>query len=74
MTRVKRSDHVARQRRNDEWRLLRKFGFSYPEIGELYGVDHTTVLYAVNEEFANTKREQMRFRHYLNTADLEASE
>jgi len=27
---------------------LRKLGYSYPEIGELFGKNHTTIMHAVN--------------------------
>jgi chromosomal replication initiation ATPase DnaA len=29
------------------WKWLREFGFSYPEIGRIWDVDHATVLVAV---------------------------
>lgn len=32
------------------WRHVRALGLSYPEIGELFGVDHTSVYQACREE------------------------
>jgi chromosomal replication initiation ATPase DnaA len=69
---IGRRDHAARAERNAVWAEMKARGMSYPQIARLFGVHHTTVLYAVNQELAATKREQMRFYQYLQTADLEA--
>jgi chromosomal replication initiation ATPase DnaA len=39
---------VGRARR-DCWRLLRERGWSYPSIGALWGVDHSSVMYGVRK-------------------------
>jgi chromosomal replication initiation ATPase DnaA len=34
--------------RHELWRLTReRFGYSYPQVAKLYGVDHTTVMAAL---------------------------
>lgn len=35
--------------RHDAWAYLRRLGFSYPEIGRLWGVDHSSVLTALRK-------------------------
>ena len=38
---------VADARALAMWLVRRKFGFSYPELGRIFGRDHTTCLHAV---------------------------
>lgn len=47
----RRLAHVVRAR-HTAWRELRRMGLSYPAIGELWGVDHTTVLAACTKAVA----------------------
>jgi chromosomal replication initiation ATPase DnaA len=47
----RRLAHVVRAR-HAAWRELRARGLSYPAIGELWGVDHTTVLAACTKAVA----------------------
>lgn len=36
--------------RHAAWKLLRDKGFSYPEIGSLWGVNHTSVMEALKKK------------------------
>ncbi len=46
-----RARHMSiAQARHAVWTIVRiRFGLSYPEIGELFGVDHTTVMQGVRK-------------------------
>jgi len=43
-------------------RELRNAGWSYPEIGQALGVDHTSVMYACDPYYRNRKRRKNRER------------
>jgi len=47
----RRFKHIVAAR-HSAWRELRAKGLSYPAIGELWGVDHTTVLAACQKPAA----------------------
>lgn len=59
-----------RAKRNAEWKALRDNGYSYPSIAYLYGVDHSTVIYALNPDFAMIKRAGMRKYQALHKQEL----
>lgn len=68
-----RKSMTFRQRveRNLEWKRLRdEKGYSYPRIANLYGVDHSTVIYALNPDFAMIKRAGMRKYQALHKQEL----
>lgn len=42
-----RSQSIADARHLAIWLVRRKFGFSYPELGRIFGRDHTTCIHSV---------------------------
>lgn len=46
-----RKKHIVRAR-HAIWRMLRAEGWSYPGIGDLFGMDHTSVIAGVKAEAA----------------------
>lgn len=65
--RIERANHEARERRNEVLRRLRAGGATISDLARQFGLDRATVRYAVNPEHTELRKEQMRFRYYLNT-------
>lgn len=59
-----------RRQRNAEWAQLREQGYSYPRIASLYGVDHSTVHYALSRDYAMIKRANMRHYQAMHKKEL----
>ncbi len=55
-----------REKRNAEWALLRSQGVSISEIARRSGFDRATIKAATEPAYAAHRRDQMRFRYYLN--------
>lgn len=63
-----RNDHEAREKRNAEWLALRAKGATLAYIARAYGVDRTTVMYAIDPDYRERKRPYMRNRMRALTA------
>jgi chromosomal replication initiation ATPase DnaA len=46
--------------RHAAWKWQRSIGHSYPQIGEMWGYDHTTIMHAVNGGQAHRTEERKR--------------
>jgi chromosomal replication initiation ATPase DnaA len=44
--------------RQEIWRILKADGMSYPELGELFNRDHTTIVHGVQQAKERLEREQ----------------
>lgn len=55
-----RTRHVAHARQDAMLRIHEETNFSLPQIGRMFGRDHTTVLYSIRA--ARARRELRRFR------------
>lgn len=59
-----RRSHIVAARR-DCYAYLREQGWSYPEIGGVFNVDHTTVLWSLSD--------RLKVNRFLRTVSLEGA-